>query len=157
MNVRLVCRWLPLFLLSAAMFFSSFSYSQQKISGKITDENSAPLNGVSIVIKGSSTGTVTDEDGNFTITVPGSSSVLVMSYAGYLSREITAGSNTTVNVQLLPDIQRRDLNEVVVVGYGTQRKVDLTGAVASVTRKEIVNKPFTSPDPTRYLVGAFPV
>lgn len=146
MNVRLLCRWLPVLLFGAAMFLSSFSYSQQKISGKITDENAAPLNGVSVIIKGSSTGTTTDENGNFTISVPSSSSVLVVSYQGYLQREIAVGSNTTFNVQLLPDVQRRDLNEVVVVGYGTQRKVDLTGAVASVTRKEIVNKPFTSAD-----------
>ena len=146
MNVRLVCRWLPLFLLGVAIFTSSFCYSQQKISGKVTDENAAPLNGVSIVVKGSTTGTVSDENGDFSITVPSSSSVLVVTYGGYLSRELAVGNNSTFNVQLLPDVQRRDLNEVVVVGYGTQRKVDLTGAVASVTRKEIVNKPFTSPD-----------
>ena len=146
MNFRQVCRWLPLFLLSASMGLSSFSYSQQKISGKVNDENSAPLAGVTIAIKGSSTGTSTDENGNFTITIPATSSVLVVSYQGYLSREITPGNNTTLSIQLLPDVKRRDLNEVVVVGYGTQRKVDLTGSVASVTRKEIVNKPFSSPD-----------
>jgi TonB-linked SusC/RagA family outer membrane protein len=146
MNVRPDCRWLTLLLLSVAIFSSSFSYSQQKISGKVTDENAAPLNGVSVIVKGSNTGTTSDENGNFTITAPSSSSTLVISYAGYLQREVAVGNNTTFNIQLLPDVQRRDLNEVVVVGYGTQRKVDLTGAVASVTRKEIVNKPFTSPD-----------
>lgn len=145
MNVSLDRRWLTLLLFSVAIFSSSFIYAQQKVTGKITDENAAPLNGVSVVVKGSSTGTTSDEDGNFTISVPSSSSVLVVSYQGYLQREITAGT-TALNIQLLPDVQRRDLNEVVVVGYGTQRKVDLTGAVASVTRKEIVNKPFTSPD-----------
>jgi TonB-linked SusC/RagA family outer membrane protein len=146
MNVRLDCRWLTHLLLGVAIFSSSFSYSQQKISGKVTDENAAPLNGVSVVVKGYTTGNTSVEDGNFSISVPSSSSVLVVSYYGYLQREITAGNNATLNIQLLPDVKRRDLNEVVVVGYGTQRKVDLTGAVASVTRKEIVNKPFTSAD-----------
>jgi TonB-dependent starch-binding outer membrane protein SusC len=146
MNVRLDYRWLTHLLLGVAIFSSSFSYSQQKISGKVTDENAAPLNGVSVVVKGSTTGTTSDEDGNFSISVPSSSSVLMVSYYGYLQREITAGNNASLNIQLLPDVKRRDLNEVVVVGYGTQRKVDLTGAVASVTRKEIVNKPFTSAD-----------
>jgi hypothetical protein len=74
------------------MGLSSFSYSQQKISGKVNDENSAPLAGVTVAIKGSSTGTSTDENGNFTITVPATSSVLVVSYQGYLSREITPGT-----------------------------------------------------------------
>src|SRR6476660_1998140 len=103
MNVRLDCRWLTLLLLSVAMFSSSFSYSQRKISGKVSDENNAPLNGVSIVVKGSTTGTTTDEDGNFTITAPSSSSLLTVTYAGYLDREITVGNNTTLNIQMLPD------------------------------------------------------
>jgi TonB-linked SusC/RagA family outer membrane protein len=147
MSYRLVCRWLPLILLSGALGLTSFqSFSQQSISGKVSDESSAPLNGVSITIKGTNGGTTSDENGNFTLSVPGSSSVIVLSYAGYTTKEITVGNTTTFNVQLLPDVKRRDLSEVVVVGYGTQRKVDLTGAVASVTRKEIVNKPFSSPD-----------
>ena len=136
MNVRLDRRWLTLLFFSVAIFSSSFIYAQQKVSGKITDENAAPLNGVSVVVKGSSTGTTSDEDGNFNITVPSSSSVLVVSYQGYLQREITA-STTALNIQLLPDVQRRDLNEVVVVGYGTQRKTTLVSSVTSINTKDI--------------------
>lgn len=148
MNYRLICKWLPVFLFSGVMILlSSFqSFSQQTVSGKITDENSIPLTGVSVVIKGTTGGTTTDTEGSFSISVPSSSSVLVVSYQGYVEKEVSIGNNSTLNVQLVPDIRRRDLNEVVVVGYGTQRKVDLTGSVASVTRREIVNKPFSSPD-----------
>jgi TonB-linked SusC/RagA family outer membrane protein len=146
MNIRPVFKSLPLMLLCGALsLFSLQSFAQQKVTGKVVDESSTPLNGVSIGIKGASGGTTTDENGNFSLTVP-ASSVLVVSYQGYVSKEVSVGNSSSLNVQLVPDVKRRDLNEVVVVGYGTQRKVDLTGAVASVTRKEIVNKPFTSPD-----------
>lgn len=148
MNYRLVCKRIPLLLLlCGAMTLLSFkSFSQQTVAGTVTDENTAPLSGVSVVIKGTTGGVTTDDEGKFSISVPSSSAVLLVTYQGYLNKEVTVGNNATVNVQLLPDVRRRDLNEVVVVGYGTQRKVDLTGSVASVTRREIVNKPFSSPD-----------
>jgi TonB-dependent starch-binding outer membrane protein SusC len=129
------------------LFFSLFSYAQEKkISGKVTDENNNPLNGATVIVKGAKVGTNTDETGSFSITVPGQNSVLIISFLGYSSQEVTVGKLSSVSVSLAPDAKKQALNEVVVVGYGTQRKVDLTGAVASVTRKDFVNKPFTSPD-----------
>lgn len=152
MRMRPICRLLLLMcLFTAGSQYSLFSQvtpstAELRITGKVTDESAVPLSGVSVTLRGTSRGTTTDEGGNFTITVPGANSVLVFSYQGYLSQDVPVNNRTTINIQMAPDATRRDLSEVVVVGYGTQRKVDLTGSVASVTRKDFVNKPFSSPD-----------
>jgi TonB-dependent starch-binding outer membrane protein SusC len=152
MRERLTCRLLLIcFLTIIATQSTSFAQptapsSEQRVTGKVTDENTNEMPGVSVTLKGSNQGTTTDAEGNFAIVVPGGNSVLVFSYQGYLSQEVPLNNRSTVNIQLAPNVSGRDLNEVVVVGYGTQRKVDLTGSVASVTRKDFVNKPFSSPD-----------
>ena len=120
--------------------------TEKRVTGKVTDENGIGLPGVSITIKGTSQGTATDSSGLYTTNVPDKNSVLLFSFLNYSNREVKVGNGSNINVQLVPDQKSRNLSEVVVVGYGTQRKVDLTGAVASVTRKDFVNKPFTSPD-----------
>ena len=119
--------------------------TEKKITGKVTDENGLGLGGVSIIIKGSAKGTTSDPSGLFSIDAAGKNSV-IFSFLNYTTREIKVGNVSTLDVQLSIDPKSKELGEVVVVGYGTQRKVDLTGAVASVTRKDFVNKPFTSPD-----------
>ncbi len=108
---------------------------QQQITGKITDKNGTGLPGVNIVEKGTSNGTVTDEQGNYAITVAGSDAVLVISSVGYIAREVTVGVQTSIELVLDEDFV--GLDEVVVVGYGTVRKSDLTGAVASVGQREL--------------------
>jgi TonB-linked SusC/RagA family outer membrane protein len=118
--------------------------AEQKISGKVTDENGNGLPGVNVKIKGSSRGTSTDSNGQFNLGVTDDKAVLVFSFTGYVTQEISLQGRSTINVQLVPDVQ--SLDEVVVVGYGTQRKVDLTGAVSSITSKDIANRPNTSPD-----------
>ncbi len=118
---------------------------EKKVAGKVTDENGNALNGASIVVKGTSTGTNSDEAGSFSITVPNTNSVLVVSFSGYTSKEISVANLGRV-VRLVPDEKKQAMSEVVVIGYGTQRKVDLTGAVGSISRKDFANKPFTSPD-----------
>lgn len=120
--------------------------TQKGVTGKVIDENGVGLAGVSITIKGTSKGTITDSSGFYSINLADKNSVLLFSFLNYSKKEIKAGSALTLNVQLAIDPKSKDLGEVVVVGYGTQRKVDLTGAVGSVTRKDIINKPFTSPD-----------
>lgn len=105
------------------------------INGKVTDENNAPLPGVNVLVKGTTNGTTTDASGGFNLNVPDQNAVLVFSYIGYTSEEVAVGSQATINVQLLPDIQ--SLSEVVVVGYGTQKRTSVTGAIASVSSKEI--------------------
>ncbi|SHN32621.1 TonB-linked outer membrane protein, SusC/RagA family [Cyclobacterium lianum] len=100
-----------------------------QISGTVTDENGDPLPGASITVMGTTSGTVTDIDGNYTINVPEESS-LVFSYIGYESKTVKVGAQTTINVSLSQD--EASLDEVVVVGYGTVRKSDLTGSVSSI-------------------------
>ncbi len=105
------------------------------ISGTITDEEDVALPGVNVVVKNSTVGTVTDIDGNYSLTVADDAQTLVFSSVGYLTEEVTIGSQSVINLTLQPDIQ--SLSEVVVVGYGTQKKSDLTGAISSVEPEDI--------------------
>ncbi len=108
------------------------------VRGTVTDQAGMPVIGANIVVKGSSTGTITDFDGKFSLEVP-SGSVLVVSYIGYLSQEVPVGNKTTINVTLKEDTQA--LDEVVVVGYGTMKKSDITGAISSVSEESIARQP----------------
>ncbi|MBE9602233.1 TonB-dependent receptor [Pedobacter sp. MC2016-24] len=110
----------------------------QQIKGLVTDAEGNGIPGVGVKIKGASRGVVTDKDGRYMIEAE-AGDVLVFSYVGYVTREIPAGSQSTVNVKL--EIEDASLNEVVVVGYGTQKKVNLTGAVSQVTGKDLVARP----------------
>lgn len=101
-----------------------------KVTGKVTDENNFPIPGVSILVKGTQIATQTDLDGKYIIKVPTKESVLVVSFIGYGTKEIKAGSQAVINFQLLPETS--NLDEVVVVGYGSVKKKDLTGAVVSI-------------------------
>lgn len=105
------------------------------VTGKVTDENNEPLPGVNVLVKGSSTGTVTDVAGNYSLNVPNENDVLVFSSIGYITQEVAVNGRTTINVALAEDVQ--SLEEVVVVGYGTQRKSDLTGSVSSVKGEDL--------------------
>ncbi|GAB4034392.1 SusC/RagA family TonB-linked outer membrane protein [Spirosoma gilvum] len=109
------------------------------ISGTITDEKGMTLPGVSVLLKGTQRGTVTDTKGLFQLAVPTKGAVVVVSFVGYLSQELTVGSRTTIDVQLAPDTKA--LEEVVVVGYGTQRKIETTGAIASVKAADLLQTP----------------
>jgi TonB-linked SusC/RagA family outer membrane protein len=108
------------------------------VTGRVVDDTGAGLPGVNVIVKGGTTGTQTDPDGKFSISVP-EGATLVFSFVGYASQEVVVGSQTTINVSLATDAKA--LTEVVVVGYGTQRRQDLTGAVARVEGAEIVNQP----------------
>lgn len=105
---------------------------QQTVRGKVTDEKSLPLDGASVKVSGSQTGVTTDASGNFTIRVA-KGQVLVISYIGMADETVTVGDNTTVNV-VLKEGGGASLNDVVVVGYGTQAKKDLTGSVGVVSQ-----------------------
>jgi TonB-dependent starch-binding outer membrane protein SusC len=106
------------------------------LSGRVTDESNAGLPGVSVVLKGTQRGTTTDEEGRFQLAVPdGGSPVLVFSFVGYQSQEVPLGNQSTINLSLLPEDKL--LNEVVVVGYGSVKRKDLTGAVAQIDSKDI--------------------
>lgn len=114
------------------------SYAQREISGTVIDEDGQnPLPGVNVIVKGTVQGTVTDFEGKYTISVPGEGAVLVFSYVGYNSEEINIGNQTVIDLSLIPDIST--LGEVVVVGYGTSYKKEVTGSIASIKADEIQN------------------
>jgi TonB-linked SusC/RagA family outer membrane protein len=115
--------------------------AQMTVSGTVTDNESIPLIGVNILIKGQTTGTVSDIDGNYTLTA-NDGDVIVFSYTGYSSQEITIGNLTTIDIVMEEDAAF--LDEVVVVGYSTQKKSNLTGAVASVNAEELEARPITN-------------
>jgi TonB-dependent starch-binding outer membrane protein SusC len=110
------------------------------VTGTVTGaDNNQPLPGVSVVVKGTSQGTTTNTSGVYQLTVPGPGSVLVFSFVGYLSREVTVGNRQQIDVSLDADIKA--LSEVVVVGYGTVKKSDITGSVSSVSSEELTAYP----------------
>lgn len=111
---------------------------ERTVTGKVTSaEDGTPLPGVSVLLKGTTTGTATDAEGNFSLSVPSTGGSLVFSFIGLETREIEIGERTVINVALGLDITQ--LSEVVVVGYGTQERKELTGSVASVSSKAIEN------------------
>jgi TonB-linked SusC/RagA family outer membrane protein len=114
-------------------------YFAVQVSGKITDEKGGPLPGANILEKGTTNGTTADVNGEFSLSVMGESSVLTFSFIGYTSQEVSVGSRTSFSIQLEPDL--RTLNEVIVVGYGTVKKSDLTGSVSSVKAEELTAYP----------------
>ncbi len=131
---------LVMLIMSLMGFWVFPALSQQiQISGVVMDETELPLPGANVVVKGTTSGTVTDVDGKFSIQVPDKESVLVISYLGYISKEILVGSQTNFTVNLDPNLD--ELDEVVVVGYGTQRKIETTGAIASIKADELVQTP----------------
>ena len=114
------------------------------VRGTVTDESNSALPGVTIVVKGTTTGVATDGTGNFSLPVPDGqeNGILVVSFVGYVSQEVPINGRTRVNVQLVPDVKA--LEEVVVVGYGTQQKKDLTGAVSVIKPVEIQKRQATT-------------
>ncbi len=109
------------------------------VSGLVTSETGEGLPGVSVVAKGSSRGTTTDGQGRYRLNVPDEATTLVFSFVGYLSQEVVIGTRSAVDVGLKPD--DKTLSEVVVVGYGTQKKTDLTGSIGSVNAKVLAERP----------------
>ncbi|MEM9674267.1 MAG: SusC/RagA family TonB-linked outer membrane protein, partial [Bacteroidota bacterium] len=112
------------------------------VTGTVTAEGEGELPGVNILVKGTTQGTVTDIEGNYRITVSNDEAILVFSAVGYASEEVTVGNQSTLDMVLLPDI--KSLSEVVVVGYGTQERRDLTGAVSSVDASDFENMAINS-------------
>jgi TonB-linked SusC/RagA family outer membrane protein len=113
-----------------------------RVTGTVMDENSQPLPGVNVIEKGTTNGTATDADGKFSLSVQDENSVLVFSFIGYTSQEISVNERSVIDVALVEDVHR--LEEVVVVGYGTQKEVNLTGAVSTVTSEKLANRPIAS-------------
>lgn len=121
-----------------------FAYAQHlSITGKVTDRQDEPIIGASVLVKGTSNGVITDLNGVFNMKDVPSDGVLTISYIGYKDVEVKINpSQTSYSIKLEEDNQM--LDEVVVVGFGTQKKVNLTGAVASVDNKKLESRPVTS-------------
>lgn len=112
----------------------NIEYQKQTVSGIITDENGLPLPGASVIEEGTRNGMVTDFDGKYKLTVESSSAVIIVSFVGYKEKKIVA-SQSVINIQLTPDAT--DLQEIVVVGYGSTARKDVTGAVSSIAAKDM--------------------
>ena len=111
------------------------SYAQDKIQGTVKDTNGEPMIGVSVLVKGTKTGVITDFDGNFSLPSVDKSSVLVFTYVGYVTKEVKVNGQKHLDVIMNEDT--KVLDEVVVIGYGTVNKRDLTGSVASVKGEDL--------------------
>ena len=134
---------------SALLLVSSLTFAQSKVSGTVKDANGEPLIGVSVVEEGTNNGAVTDMNGNYSLNVkPGAK--LKLSYIGFTSKTIKAGSNS----QIVLDEDNTTLNEVVVVGYGTMRRKDVTSSITTVNAKDLNKGVFT--DPAQMLQGKVP-
>lgn len=137
-------------LLLVALMFSSISAFAQSgggriITGKVVDENGEPLIGAGVVTADGKRGAVTDLDGKYTVTVLGSDKILKYSFIGYATQDIDVAGKDKIDVILLPDASNT-LNDVVVIGYGTSKKKDLTGSVTNVKMADITSTPVTSVD-----------
>ena len=128
-------RRLNLLLLLCVGFIHQLSAQQKTISGKVTDDKGQPLPAVSVLIKGTKAGTTTQQDGTFSLSVPSNAKALVFTYAGFTREEASIDNRSVIDISLSPS--DKTLDEVVVTGYGTQRKKDVTGAISSVSAKQI--------------------
>ena len=113
--------------------------AERSVRGKVTDAAGEPLSGVSVMIKGTRNGTTTDATGNYSLNLPEGSVVLVFSSVGFDPQEVTVGEKTVINISLVATV--RQLDQVVVVGYGTQRRSQITGSVARISGTEITKQP----------------
>ena len=145
-------RSIKLTVICLLMYAASPVWAQTiRISGNVTDNNNEPLPGVSVKVKNSATGTTTDAEGKYALAVPNPNATLVFTYIGFSTFETAINGRTVINVQLSP--AATSLNEVVVVGYGTQKKATLTGSVSEVKGAELVKSP--QPNLSNSLAGRF--
>ena len=135
---------LPFFVAALfALLYCAPGFAQKtSVHGTVTDPNGEPLAGVNIMVKGTTTGTMSDPDGKYSLDVPGPASVLEFSFVGFKSQDVTVGNQAVINVTLLADTE--SLDEVVFVGYGTQKKVTVTGSVSSVSGDDLKVSPTTN-------------
>lgn len=134
---RLITRSRVKLILTVLLFATLQNvYAQKVVTGKVVDENGQVMPGVNVLLKNSNRGTTSDSDGKFSIETISDTDVLVFTFIGYERQEIIVGTQTSIDVNLAPDLQ--SLQEVVVIGYGTQRAGEVTGAIASVKSKDFL-------------------
>ncbi|SMC67862.1 SusC/RagA family TonB-linked outer membrane protein [Pedobacter africanus] len=123
-------------ILACLLFITNTFAQDKKVSGRVTDENGSPLPGASVSIKNTKTATITDGQGNFTLAIAASAQALTISYLGMEEQQIAIGSRTTFSIMLKPT--SNTLSDVIVVGYGTAKKSDLTGAISRIERDDLI-------------------
>lgn len=138
-------------LLLALSSFCAMAQNAFTVKGTVTAESGEGLPGASVILKGTSTGTTTDVDGKYSLNVPDGNGTLVFTYIGYINQEIVIGNRSQLDVKLV--VNDKTLEEVVVVGYGTQKKATLTGSVSEVKGADIVKSP--QPNLSNSLAGRF--
>ncbi|MES2730919.1 MAG: TonB-dependent receptor [Bacteroidota bacterium] len=124
-----------------AQTYGSMQVAETTIKGKVSSEDGEALPGVSVLVKGTTNGTATGIDGSYSLNVP-DNATLVFSFIGYLSEEVVVGNRSVIDIKLVPDVQA--LGEIVVVAYGTQKRTSVTGAISSVSAKDITALPVPS-------------
>lgn len=127
-----------LFLSAILLSYSSFA-QDRIVTGVVTDENASPMPGVNVLVKGTANGTSTDAEGKYSLSVPDDNAVLVFTFIGYNTSEMTVGSRTNVSIQMTPDVET--LTEVVVTGYSIDKRRETTGSVAVVKAKDLTVVP----------------
>lgn len=127
-------RNIKLLFLLCGLLFASATWAQTVVTGTVTDEQNLPLAGATVLVKGTNNGTSTDFDGNFSIEANVNSDILEVSYIGFSTLEVPINGQSSLNVRLTEDATQ--LEDVVVVGYGTQKKSDVTGSIASVKSED---------------------
>ncbi len=139
MQITTIVRRVALVLISLVLSLGVVVAQQVTITGQVTAEGEGTLPGVTVVVQGTTVGTITDISGNYTLEVPGPSAVLSFTFVGYKASLVTVGSQTQIDVVLEPDVL--GIDEVIVTGYSVQRKRDLTGAVGVVEAEELKSQP----------------
>ncbi|HTG55001.1 MAG TPA: carboxypeptidase-like regulatory domain-containing protein, partial [Niabella sp.] len=126
------------FVLLAILFFSQAQLEAQHVlKGLVLDQQNKPLTGASVLLKSTSIGTTTDIDGKFILEIANPQDTLIVTYQGYIPVRLLAGTEREKTIILNEDLEQSKMNEVVVVGFGTQKKLTVTGAVSSISTKEI--------------------
>jgi len=128
--------------LAMLLMCATFAYAQSKVNGRVADTSGEPIIGASVMVQGTSNGGVTDINGNFTVNNVPAKAILKVSYVGYVTQSVAVNGRSTINITLKEDAL--NLEEVVVVGYGVQRKTDVTGAMTRVSGEDLNTKPVSN-------------
>lgn len=128
--------------LAMLLMCATFAYAQSKVNGRVADTSGEPIIGASVMVQGTSNGGVTDINGNFTVNNVPAKAILKVSYVGYVAQSVPVNGRSTINITLKEDAL--NLEEVVVVGYGVQRKTDVTGAMTRVSGEDLNTKPVSN-------------
>src|SRR5688572_24398953 len=131
-----------LLAVTAILLFAGSLFAQKTVTGKVTDEKGVPIPNASVIVKGTTSGTVTNADGTYSLNLPANAKAIIISSVDMGTREVNVGSQNVIDVSL--QSSDRSLQEVVVVGYGTQRRKETTGNLSTIKGTAVAQKPVQS-------------